>query len=459
MLRRAITIAIIAGCATFTTSAPAATNENYVQMVVGLLTNPDVEFRAAALDQVRRGPKSPELTAACAAQLSKLDAGGQISLISALGDRGDAAARPAASELLKMSNDENVRAAVLGMFAKLGAADDVRLLVESMSAGSAAERNAARQGLVQLRGDNANAAIASVERSATGAQKAALIDVLAARRAIGETPAFIASIGDADPQVRTAAMNALGQLGRPEELPAMIDGVLKAQKGGERDAAEKNVALVCSRIDNEDQRADVLISAMNSVSAAERDDLLSLVGRVGGKKLINFVGDIASADDPARRVIGLDALGKWPDANAADKLLEIANKTTDVNERRLAFGGFVKISATRDKRNDGERLKRMKQAMAAAKSPEEQSLVINRCRTAYDVNSLRFVLPFADDPQFAQIACETIVELAHHREVRDPNKAEFDTALDKVIATSKDPVVVDRAGRYKRGETWNRPTK
>jgi hypothetical protein len=95
--------------------------------------------------------------------------------------------------------------------------------------------------------------------------------------------------------------------------------------------------------------------------------------------------------------------------------------------------------------------------MKLAKTPEEQSLVINRCRTAYDVEALRFVLPYVDQPQLAQIACETIVELAHHREIRDPNKSEFDPALDKVILVSKNPVVVDRANRYKRGETWARP--
>jgi hypothetical protein len=51
------------------------------------------------------------------------------------------------------------------------------------------------------------------------------------------------------------------------------------------------------------------------------------------------------------------------------------------------------------------------------------------------------------------------VEIAHHREVRDSHKAEFDKALDKVIATSKNPVVVERANRYKRGETWDRRSR
>src|SRR5262249_49683880 len=91
-----------------------------------------------------------------------------------------------------------------------------------------------------------------------------------------------------------------------------------------------------------------------------------------------------------------------------------------------------------------------------AKSSEEQMLVINRSRSAYDVQTLQFVLPYVDKAPFAEVACETIVELAHHREIRDPNKAEFDKALDRVIAISKDAEVIERANRYKRGETWER---
>ena len=61
------------------------------------------------------------------------------------------------------------------------------------------------------------------------------------------------------------------------------------------------------------------------------------MGRVGGKKLINFVADIATGADISRRQLSIDALSKWPDASVADKLLEIANKATDPAERNQAF--------------------------------------------------------------------------------------------------------------------------
>jgi HEAT repeat protein len=434
-------------------------SDEFVQTVVKLIGDHDREFRAAGLDQVRTAARGPAYTELFAAQLPKLDAGGQVALLNALADRGDRAARTAVLALLGSSHDDNVQAAALGALGKLGTADDLPLLIKSLSSGSGAVQASARRSLIEIPGESVNKTLAADLLSESSTAKGGLIEVLATRRASDQAPAFLAAIVDENARVRRAAMSALGQIGRPEQIGPMVRGVLKARKGYERDDAEKNVALVCERIENPDDRGAALIEAVNTVDAAQRDQLLSLMGRVGGQKLIDFVAAIATGEDSARRQLGIDALSKWPDASVADKLYEIVSRATDTTERAAAFRGYVKVSAARDNRSDKERLDRLKQAVKVAKTPDEISLVINRARTAYDVDSVRFVLPYVDQPQFAQIACETIVEIAHHREVRDPNKAEVDKALDKVIATSKDPVVVERANRYKRGETWQRPSR
>ena len=439
----------------------ADAGDKLVERIVKLIADPDREFRAAALEQVRSSARGADRTRTFAAQLPKLDPAAQAALIAALADRGDAAARPAVVETLAASKDDAVRSAALAALGEIGAAEDLPTLVKALSAPSGSEQQAARTALLRMRGDFVVKTLAADANSKTPDPhtRAALIGLLAARRATSATPVFLAASIDDDDRVRSAAMTALGQLAGVEQLAAMVPAVLKAQKGGERDAAERNVAAVCARIENEDQRADALIAALNNVDAAHRDELLSLIGRVGGKRLIDFVGNIATGSDASRRLLAIDALSKWPDASPADKLLEIANKTTDTAEREQSFDGYVKLAATRDGRSDKERLERMKQAMQAARTPQEKSLVINRCRTAYSVETMRFVLPYLAQAPFAQIACETIVELAHHREVRDPHKAEFDKVLDQVIKISADPVVVDRAQRYKRGETWERPKK
>jgi HEAT repeat protein len=440
-----------------TSRAGDTQSDQFVQMIVKLIGDHDKEFRAAGLEQVRIAARGPAFTQLFAAQLTKLDAGGQIALLDALADRGDRAARSAVLELLGSSHDEDVRAAAVASLGPLGTPEDLPLLIKSLSAGSKAEQAAARRSLIEIRGDGIDKALAANLLSESSTAKGALLEVLATRRASDQSPVFLAAIVDENVRVRRAAMAALGQIGRPEQIAPMLAGVLKARKGYERDAAEKNVALVCERIENADQRGAALIEALNTVDQSQRDQLLSLLGRVGGKKLVDFVAAIATGNDGARRQLGIDALSKWPDASVAETLFEIATHASDPAERSQAFRGYVKVAAARDGRSDRERLDRLKQAMKLAKSPEEITLVINRVRTAYDVESVRFALPYVDQPDFAQIACETIVEIAHHREVRDPNKAEVDKALDKVIATSKDPVVVERANRYQRGETWQRP--
>jgi HEAT repeat protein len=442
----------------FAAAVPAADAQpdEFVQQIVKLIGDNDREFRAAGLEQVRTAAHGTAYTQLFAAQLPKLNAEGQIALLDALADRGDGTARPAMLELFDSSSDQTVRAAAIAALGRLGTSADLPLLIKTIADGSKYERVAARQALNQMSGDSINKSLAAAYQSAPVKAKSALIEVLATRRAADELPIFVTAATDDNVWVRRAGMSALAQIGRPEQIAQMLPGILKAEKGGERDDAEKSVAIVCDRIENEDQRATAVIDALNTVDAAQRDQLLSLVGRVGGNKLLSFVAAIATGPDSARRQLGIDALSKWPDASVADKLFEIATRATDPAEREEAFRGFVKVSAARDHRSNKERLDRLKQAMTLAKTPEEISLVINRVRTAYDIDALRFAASYLDQPQFAQIAGETIVEIAHHREVRDPHKAEVDKILDAVIATSKDPVVVERANRYKRGETWDR---
>jgi HEAT repeat protein len=429
-------------------------------LVVKLMGDADPEFRAVAFDQVRGAYPGEAATKEFAAILEQLkEPAQQVGLLSALADRRDAAARPEILKLLTASSDERVRSAAIRALAMLGSAKELPLIVNALSAQSTVERASAKLALTQMRGDEITSSLAVELKSASPAVKAALIEVLATRRASNEIPTFLAAALDDNAQVRTAAMSALGQIGGPDQIAPMLACILKAPKGGERDGAEKNVALICARIDNEDQRGEALIKALDTVSPADRDQLLSLVGRVGGKKLIKFVADIATGSDARRRKLGVDALSKWPDASPADTLLEIARQAGSPEDRAAAFQGYVKVASMRDKRNDKQRLDRMKQALKEARADDEKTLVIRLARTAYDVETLRFVLPYVDESPFSQIACETIVELAHHREVRDPNKAEFDKALDRVIAASSNPEVIERANRYKRGETWDRATK
>ena len=110
-----------------------------------------------------------------------------------------------------------------------------------------------------------------------------------------------------------------------------------------------------------------------------------------------------------------------------------------------------------EQRSDELRLDLMRTAMAMCWVDDDRLLIRERLKAIRTVETLRFVLPYTDQPQYAEQACLTVVELAHHSGLREAHREEFHAALDHVLEVSQDATVLDRAQRYKKGQTWVRP--
>lgn len=432
-------------------------NSELIRMVLELLQDKDKDMRSVALEQVRTEAKGADATKQFASQLPKLMPVAQVGLLSALASRGDVAAKPDVVSLLKSSSDESVRVAAIGALGELGDATDLPLLLPLLRGDSNDLRIASMKSLTHLRGSAVNSALAAELKNSNSGTRVSLIEVLVTRRAMDSMAQISAAAMDPDSKVRRAAMTALAALGDAKQVPDMIQGVLKSEKGSERDAAEKALVNLCNRISKPDQRAETVLDARAKLDDESQLDLLSTVARIGGAKALEAVEAAMANSNPKQHAAGLQAFCNWSDYGITDKLAKLIENTADKNERSLEFKALVRLASIREKRNDLERLARFKQAMSLAKSTDEQAMVIDKCRSAYSIETLRFVLPYLDQPTFSELTCETIVELAHHREVREPNKEEFDKVLDRVIQLSKDATVKDRAERYKKGETWQRP--
>ncbi len=424
-------------------------------VIINLLGDKDKDVRALGLQQVREEAKGEAATKQFAAALPKLAPDAQAALLRALADRGDLAARPAVIDMLN-SDDESVRAAALFALGPLGTTDDVGVLIHALDGGTKAEKQSARDSLDRIIGDSASRAIVAAITSAKPAVRSELIAILAARRAALAVPEILAASLDDNAAVRTAAMAALAQLAKPEHVPAILRGVLKAAPGEERAAAERAVAAVCDRIADPNKRAEAILGALPSFNTEDQTILLSPLGRVGGADALKVVEAAIADPNPRRHAAGIRALCNWPDASVAAKLEGMTEAARDPGERTQLLRALVRVAALRDARSSADRLALLKRCMSLATTDEERNLVVRRIRTVHTIESLRYLMADLDKPELAQEAAASIVELAHYKELREPNKAEFDRALDAAIRVSKDPVVVDHAQRYKKGQTAER---
>ncbi len=438
-------------------SVAAEADDPLVAMVVTLLGDADKDVRSLGLEQVRTAAPGAAATKEFAAQLAALPPEAQIGLLGALADRGDRAARAAVLDALA-HGEGAVRAASLAALGALGEAADVATLCASLGSKEDSERAAARRSLVKLTGDGVIDAVVAHMQEAPASLHAALIGILAERHAVEVVPTLLTDAASADAEVRAAAMDALGELANQEHLAGMVAGVLAAAPGKEREAAERAIVAVCLRAKDPERRSAPLLGAVEALEADDRPALLSTLGRVGGDEARTIIeAAIAAEDDPEQHRLGIQALCNWPDASVAPRLIELATLDDHPPHRTTALRALIRVAPLPDGRAESQKLDLLMQAMEMCTRDEERHLVLKRASAIRIPETLAFAVCYLDEPRFAQQACETIVELAHHRALREANKAAFEQALDQVMATSRDPVVVERAGRYKRGQTWVRP--
>lgn len=433
-------------------------DEGVVPLVLELIADADKDIRAAGLDQVRTAAKGEAATKRFAEHLPKLPPVAKVGLLSALADRGDPVARPAVVAEFKNSRDESVRVAALLAIGHLGNRDDVPLLLGSVADAPKAEVAAARASLVRMQGEGVLPALVSALQSpGPSGARVAILETLTTRRAMDSIPVIFGTARDADPKVRLAAMTALSQLVELEHLGELFRTVLAAPSGAERDSAEKAVMLACKRLGDADKTSAPLLAEYERLPAGDQLALLSTLGRVGGKGARNTIEAAIASADSKQHDAGIKALCNWPDAAIAPRLIELHEHDDHPRHKAQTLAALIRVAPLPDKRSAAERLRLLQQVMGMCETDDDRNLVLKRARAIRTVETLRYLVPFMDQASFAQTACESVVELAHHRELRDAHKAEFHKALDKVIATSKDPIVIDRANRYKKSQTWVRP--
>ena len=408
------------------------------KLIVEIIGDADRDMRATGLQLIREKMPGEAATKAFAALLPKLSPEAQADLLGALGDRGDAAARPAALDMLK-SPQEAVRAAALKALGPLGGKADVAILATKAAAGSKLEQKAARQSLTVLRGDDVDAALVAAMAQSEPSVRGVLLGVLADRNAKEALPSALKSAEDPEPVVRLAALAALRILAGENETAAIVKMVKTARNDAERYKAELTLLAVCTR--GRQKCAEAIIDGLADSDAASRVALLNGLARAGGAKALPTIVARLQDGDETVRDGAMRLLSAWPDADAAPHLLAVAKDGKDLRQQVLAIRGLVRLaSPQKDKPAD---LPMLADAMKLAKRPEEKRLVLGVLGAVATPQSLAMAVPALDDPALAEDAALAAVLIAEN--IKGGDKEQTRAALQKVLKQAKSPKTRDRA--------------
>lgn len=430
------------------------------------LASPDARIRASGMAGLRN--ISATDLQSLAADMDKFPAASQVAILAAVRLRGDKSLAPIALKAAEQK-DAAVRLAAVKALGTVGDASALPLLIGLAKAGGAQPPReatggrstepttlavndplaaAAWQSLLILTGPKVDEGIfAALRAEQEPARRVQWIEVVESRRGPGLAQVLLGETTHVSQEVRAAAMTALAKVAGPKNLPAMLAAMLKVEKGPLRDQTEKAVMLVCQQNADATKRADPVLAVYRSASAADRNELLPLLGRIGGTGAKQEVQAALASKDAAISTAGLRALCNWPDGSVTDQLLGLAQTTTDETHRRWALRALIRVSVL-DGKPTSDKLATLRRALALARRDEDRRLVLERAASVRSVEALKFLTPYLSQPALAEQACKSIVELARHKEIHDPHKKEFAPVLRQVLATSHDKTTLEQARRY-----------
>jgi len=418
--------------------AGEAPNQDIINMVIDALKSSDPQMQSGAIAIVRDIP-GPEVTKALVQELPKLPPSGQVQLLSALGDRGDASALPAVIEA-GQAPDESVRVAALRALGQLGTVANLSLLAERAAATRGAEQKAAREGLYRLRGPEVDAAILKNLPSANASVKAELIDAIGERNIAGAVETLRKAGKDEDRKVRVESFRVLKIVAKAEDMPALVDLLLETKNEPDRGEAEKMVAAVAHKIEDKTRQSAAVQAVLPNVrDAPDRASLLRVLGRIGDAGSLPILRAALSSREAEIQDAAIRALSDWPTAEPVPDLLKVAQTSTSQVHKVLALRGFVRLLGLESDRTAEQTIDLYKKAMDLAGDATEKKRVLSGLASTKSLAALNMAAGYLDDVALHLEAESAAVRMAPAVVAANPQRVK--EVLQKVIQGTKNDTI------------------
>jgi len=404
-----------------------------VEYVLEAMTDDELERSAAATETGVTIP-GKEATGAFIAELKRAEAATRARILNVLTRRGDAAALPAAVEALK-DEDKDVRLAAVKAVATLGKERAVGPLVAFLGTDEGDERKAAEDVLTGLAGEDVARKIAAAIAGRSAGVRAALLDVLARRRARAQLDTIHRFTTDEDESVRIAAIKAVGELANESAAPKLLPLLKKADSDAEREALALALASTCSRAESPAMRAAPIIAAIDRTGARDYCSLLRVLGRIGGPQALDQLRQAARDARAEVKGAAVRSFLEWPDATAAEPVLEIAKEAEELKHHVLAMRAYARLVGLDAKRPAKKTLRMYAAGLDAARRVEERKMLLSGLAEIKDAQTLAVLEPYLGNEQLRAEAASAMITVADG--LLPGGWVEARTALESVLAATE----------------------
>lgn len=372
-----------------------------VPVLVKAMESTDPEYRAAALKLGQKYTMADGTTPWLNA-MKKAKPEVQAEIIYMLGRAESKDALPAVTKSLT-SKDAKVKMAAIWSAGKIGGESSLPALLSILKKGNADEIKAVKNTLLTLKGNTVVDQLAAALPGLPATAQPAVIDVLAARAASSKMSIVFDLLKSSNPEVKTAAFNALKSLASSNDLPQLFTLLNSANTPEEISAVQNGVITGVKGSGNAMAQSDIILKQITASPADKQSRYLAVLASIGGNKALNSVVASYNSGDAVSKKAAISALSNWTDASAANELLAIAKKSADTDDFNLALTGYV-AGVSKSTKTPVNKVLMLHNAMDIAKTDAQKELILKELVRYKTFNALLLAGKYLDESGAVQQA-------------------------------------------------------
>lgn len=334
----------------------------------------------------------------------------QALLVHAIADRGDASVLPSMLDIAQ-SGAAKVQLAALKAIRALGDASCVPALLSVATGDNDQVAAAAKNTLEMLKGKDVDENLVARLDDATGDKRLVLLELIGRRRIDAVSP-LLKAVDDDHAAVRAAALEALGEVAKLENLSVLINRVVDPKYTEDARVALKALRAACLRMPDREACAQKLADALGQAPPSAKEVILETLKDMGGKTALETVAKAAKSDDTELQDAATRVLGEWMSIDAGPVLLELA-KDPDCPFRIRALRGYIRLPRQFGTRmSSKQRVDMCRKAWEAAKRDAERKLVLQVIERYPGPGMLRLAVEATQHPTLKNEATAVAISVA-----------------------------------------------
>ncbi len=365
------------------------------------------EYRGAAL-RFATNLEGEKVTKQWVTQYNKASNEAKPAIISMLSNRNDQAAYSVIQQALD-SKEPAVKLAAIKAASNLGGEKAIPKLLQLVKNADAKQAEAIKTSLLSIKSKEMESQFPEIMQESNSFGKAALLEVLGRRNASEYGHLALSYANEQDTIVRRAALMALKEVSKQDDLTELYILLSKANTDAEALAIQLAINAALGEQGQEEKTAAIL-QQISEATPDKKHYYYNVLADIGGDKALEAVLHEYSQGEVVGKKAAIDALSNWSDF-AGRKLLDIAKASQDDEEFDQALTGYIRQIR---KHNDtpANKYLLLREGMKMARTSKQKQMIIQEMGRNPSFPALMYVGRFLDEPEVKDQAIYAVMNIA-----------------------------------------------